>query len=121
MIPMVDIQSISKGVMTTPYSRTPNQQLPDEYVGGKRPMSYVFITTDNGHSMKWRKGWWRKNGEKERCFRKLSFLEKRKNELAIQETYSSNNTSLVDFLDSNSTSYNEGILLIYSYISKLLS
>ena len=52
MIPMVDIQSISKGVMTTPYSRTPNQQLPDEYVGGKRPMSYVFITTDNGHSMK---------------------------------------------------------------------
>ena len=29
------------------------------------------------------------------------------NELAIQETHSWNNTSQVDFLDSNSTSYNE--------------
>ena len=28
----------------------------------------------------------RKNGENERCFRKLSYLEKRKNELALQET-----------------------------------
>ena len=51
-----------------------------------------------------------KNGEKERCFRKLSCLEKRKNELALQETHSWNNTSQVDFLDSNSASYNEGSL-----------
>ena len=34
-----------------------------------------------------------KNGEKERCFRKLSCLEKRKNELALQEIHSWNNTS----------------------------
>jgi len=40
----------------------------------------------------------------------LSCLEKRKNELAFQETYSWNNTLYVDFLDSNSTNYNEGSL-----------
>ena len=34
-----------------------------------------------------------KNGENERYFRKLSCLEKRKNELALQETHSWNNTS----------------------------
>ena len=32
------------------------------------------------------------------------------NELALQEIHSWNNTSKVDFLDSNSTSYNEGSL-----------
>ena len=36
------------------------------------------------------------NGEKEGCFRKLSCLEKRKNELALQETHSWNNTSQVE-------------------------
>ena len=51
-----------------------------------------------------------KNGPKARCFRKISCLEKRKNELALQETHSWNNTSQVDFLDSNSNSYNEGSL-----------
>ena len=34
-----------------------------------------------------------KNGPKARCFRKISCLEKRKNELALQETHSWNNTS----------------------------
>ena len=43
-------------------------------------------------------------------FRKLSCLEIRKNELVLQETHSWNNTSYVDFLDSNSTAYNEGSL-----------
>ena len=43
-------------------------------------------------------------------FRKLSCLEIRKNEIALQETHSWNNTSYVDFLDSNSTAYNEGSL-----------
>ena len=43
-------------------------------------------------------------------FRKLSCLEIRKNELALQETHSWNNTSYVDFLDSNSIAYNEGSL-----------
>ena len=34
-----------------------------------------------------------KNGENERYFRKLSCLEKRKNELALQETHCWNDTS----------------------------
>ena len=46
-------------------------------------------------------------GEKEGYFRKLSCLEKRMNELAFQETHFWNNTLGKDFLDSNSTSYNE--------------
>ena len=40
----------------------------------------------------------------------LSCLEKRKNELAFQETHCWNNTLYVDFLDSNSTNYNKGNL-----------
>ena len=63
-----------------------------------------------------------KISEKEGCFRKLSCLEKRKNELALQETHSWNNTSQVEIswiqfqLVTMTTA-----LLIYSYKSKPLS
>ena len=48
----------------------------------KKKKSLLFTLCDGG-----------KNGEKEKCFRKLSYLEKRKNELAFQETHFWNNTS----------------------------
>ena len=49
------------------------------------------------------------NGENESYFRKLSCLEKRKTELALQETLLEKYLIGRDFLDLNSTSYNEGV------------
>lgn len=61
-------------------------------------------------------------GEKEGCFKKLSCLVKRKNELVLQETHSWNNTSQVEisWIQIPLFTMREA-LLIYSYISKLLS
>ena len=60
-------------------------------------------------------------GEKEGCFRKLSCLEKRKNELALQETHYWNNASHVEISRIQFQLITmRAALLIYSYISKLL-
>ena len=60
--------------------------------------------------------------EKEGCFRELNCLEKRKNELTLQETYSWNNTSQVEisWIQFQLVTMTAA-LLIYSYKSKPLS
>ena len=56
--------------------------------------------------------------EREGCFRKLSCLEKRKNELTLQETHSWNNILQVKISwIQYSTSYHEGSLA-YLYLHK---
>ena len=60
--------------------------------------------------------------EKEGCFRELNCLEKRKNELTLQETHSWNNTSQVEISWFQiQLVIMRAALLIYSYIGKLLS
>ena len=46
----------------------------------------------------------------EKMFSKAKLPREKKNELTFQETDSWNNTSQVDFLDSNSTNYNKSNL-----------
>ena len=60
--------------------------------------------------------------EKEGCFRELNCLEKRKNELTLQETHSWNNTSQVEISWFQiQLVIMRAALLIYSNIRKLLS
>ena len=62
--------------------------------------------------------------KKKGCFRKLSCLEKRMNELTLQKTHSQNNTSQANFLDLNSTSYNEdnlAYLQLHKQIAELVT